>query len=381
MPILFDYDTLKIIWWLLLGILLIGFAIMDGFDLGVATILPFVGKTDKDRRIIINTIGPVWEGNQVWLIVGAGSIFAAWPMVYAVAFSGFYVAMFLVLASLIIRPVGFKFRSKLPSPLWRTIWDWGIFTGGFVPALVFGVAVGNVIEGVPFYIDDHMRPHYIGSFWELFTPFTLMCGVISSSMLTHHGALYLAIKTNDPISKRALKVVNWTTVITLILFSIAGLYTSSHLYGYQITSDSIPNATANPLAKSVISSIGSWTNNYHTYPWMIAAPLLGFVATFLSWHFKMRDSIKTSFILSAFAITGIISTAGLSLFPFIIPSSYDPHSSLTVWDASSSRATLFIMLIATAIFLPTIVGYTTWAYRIMRGKVTDKNLSDDMNSY
>ncbi|WP_010297583.1 cytochrome d ubiquinol oxidase subunit II [Candidatus Odyssella thessalonicensis] len=381
MPIPFDLDTLRIIWWLLLGILLIGFAIMDGFDLGVASLLPFVGKKDEERRIIINTVGPVWEGNQVWLVVGAGAIFAAWPMVYAVAFSGFYMAMFLVLAALIIRPVGFKFRSKLAHPLWRSIWDWGIFIGGFVPALVFGVAVGNVLQGVPFYVDQQMVPHYVGSFWELFTPFTLLCGIVSASMLVHHGALYLAIKTEQTISQRALRVVNWTTLTTVIVFSIAGLYVSGSLEGYMISSSFIKNATSNPLAKSVVAKIGAWVANYYQYPWMVAAPALGFIGTILSWHLKMQDRLKLAFVASSTAILGIISTAGLSMYPFIIPSSYDPHSSLTLWDASSSRTTLFIMLCAVLIFLPLIVAYTSWAYRVLAGKVTSKSLSEDMNSY
>jgi cytochrome d ubiquinol oxidase subunit II len=381
MPIPLDYDTLKLIWWLLLGILLIGFAIMDGFDLGVATLLPIVGQKDEERRIIINTVGPVWEGNQVWLILGAGAIFAAWPMIYAVAFSGFYIAMFLVLAALIIRPVGFKFRSKMDNPTWRTVWDWGLFVGGFVPSLVFGVAVGNVLQGVPFYIDEHMMPHYTGSFWALFTPFTLMCGVVSASMLTQHGALYLAIKTEKEISTRALNIVNWTTLMTLTLFSIAGLYASSLLEGYQITSDLIANAPANPMAKSVSTNLGLLMKNYDTYPWMVSAPAIGLVATFLAWHLKMKGALKSAFVMNSFAILGIISTAGLSLFPFILPSSYDPKSSLTVWDASSSHTTLFIMLCATVIFLPIILGYTTWAYRVMSGKVTTKTLNDEINSY
>lgn len=381
MPIPFDYDTLKIIWWVLLGILLIGFAIMDGFDLGVATLIPFVGKTDEERRIIINTVGPVWEGNQVWLIVGAGAIFAAWPMVYAVSFSGFYMAMFLVLSALIIRPVGFKFRSKLENPTWRTVWDWGIFMGGFVPSLVFGVAVGNILQGIPFYIDDQMMPHYIGSFWELFTPFTLMCGVVSASMLTHHGALYLAIKTEKKVHTRALAVVNWTNLLTLAMFSIAGLYASTFLEGYQITSDLLANAAANPMAKTVSTNNGLLMRNYDLYPWMISAPAIGLVGTFMSWHLKMKGSLKSAFVMSALAILGIISTAGLSLFPFILPSSYDPKSSLTVWDASSSHTTLFIMLVAVMIFLPIILGYTTWAYRVMAGKVTSKTLNDELNSY
>lgn len=226
-----------------------------------------------------------------------------------------------------------------------------------------------------------MMPHYTGSFWELFTPFTLMCGIVSASMLTQHGALYLAIKTEKEISARALSIVNWTTLITLTLFSIAGLYASSLLEGYQITSDFIANAPANPMAKSVSTNLGLLMKNYDIYPWMISAPAIGLVGTFLAWHLKMKGALKSAFVMNSFAILGIISTAGLSLFPFILPSSYDPKSSLTVWDASSSHTTLFIMLCATVIFLPIILGYTTWAYRVMSGKVTTKTLNDEMNSY
>ena len=158
-----DYEFLRIVWWGLLGVLLIGFTLTDGFDLGVATLLPFVARTDAERRMTINTVGPTWEGNQVWFILGGGTIFAAWPFVYAVAFSGFYLAMFLVLAALILRPVGFKYRSKRASAGWRASWDWALFVGGFVPALVFGVAVGNVMLGAPFRLDDDLRSTYLGS--------------------------------------------------------------------------------------------------------------------------------------------------------------------------------------------------------------------------
>src|SRR5579863_219007 len=151
------YETLRIIWWVLLGVLLIGFAIMDGFDLGAAILHPFVTKADEERRMVVNALGPVWEGNQVWLILGGGAIFAAWPYLYAVAFSGFYLAMFIVLCSLILRPVGFKFRSKMPGKTWRLVWDWCLFIGGVVPPIIFGVAFGNAIQGVPFTFDDSMR--------------------------------------------------------------------------------------------------------------------------------------------------------------------------------------------------------------------------------
>ena len=166
-----DYATLKFIWWLLVGVLLVGFAIMDGHDMGVGTLLPFVGKDDVERRVVINTVGPHWDGNQVWFITGGGAIFAAWPLVYATAFSGFYWAMLIVLWALFFRPVGFDYRSKINNATWRKTWDWGLFVGGAVPPLIFGVAFGNLLLGVPFQFDDHLVSTYTGSFWALLNPF------------------------------------------------------------------------------------------------------------------------------------------------------------------------------------------------------------------
>jgi len=189
-----DFATLRLIWWALLGVLLIGFSLTDGFDLGVGALLPFVAKTDEERRMVINTVGATWEGNQVWFILGGGAIFAAWPFVYAVSFSGFYLAMFLVLSALILRPVSFKYRSKRPSPKWRSFWDWCLFIGGFVPALVFGVAVGNVLLGAPFRLDSDLRSFYDGNLLGLFTPFSLIAGLLSVAMLVLHGAAWLSVK-------------------------------------------------------------------------------------------------------------------------------------------------------------------------------------------
>jgi cytochrome d ubiquinol oxidase subunit II len=177
---MFDYATLKLIWWLLVGVLLIGFAIMDGHDMGVGTLLPFLGKDDTDRRVMINSVAPHWDGNQVWFITAGGAIFAAWPLVYATAFSGLYWALLLVLFALFFRPVGFEYRSKLPNPAWRKGWDWGLFAGSAVPALVFGWPSAT-FQGVPFDLDDSMRSSYSGSFWALLNPFALLCGVVSLS--------------------------------------------------------------------------------------------------------------------------------------------------------------------------------------------------------
>ncbi|HSM22324.1 MAG TPA: cytochrome d ubiquinol oxidase subunit II, partial [Rubrivivax sp.] len=190
-----DYPTLKIIWWLLVGVLLVGFAIMDGHDMGVGTLLPFVGQGDEERRVVINTVGPHWDGNQVWFITGGGAIFAAWPLVYATAFSGFYWAMLAVLWALFFRPVGFDYRSKIHDPRWRSTWDWGLFIGGAVPPLIFGVAFGNLLQGVPFGFDDFLVSTYTGTFWQLLNPFALLVGLVSSAMITMQGGTYLAHRT------------------------------------------------------------------------------------------------------------------------------------------------------------------------------------------
>ncbi len=370
---LIDYETLRVIWWGLLGVLLIGFAVTDGFDLGTGTLLPFVAKTDTERRVVINAVGPVWEGNQVWLILGGGAIFAAWPPLYAVSFSGFYLAMFAVVFALILRPVAFKYRSKRENPAWRTTWDWALFIGGFVPALIFGVAVGNVLQGVPFRLENDLRIFYEGTtLFELLNPFALLCGLLSVAMLIMHGASWLMVKTEGPVAARSRTFGSIAAIATIVLFALGGLWLWAGIDGYRITSAIVTDGPSNPLAKAVVQAEGAWFDNYAEYPWMMIAPALGFAGAALALVlFRARREVPT-LLASAMSIIGIISTVGLSMFPFILPSSIAPGASLTVWDASSSHLTLFIMLVVTAFFIPLIVAYTSWVYRVLWGKV-DKN--------
>ena len=373
-----DYEILRLIWWLFLGVLLIGFAIMDGFDLGVATLLPFVARTDVERRIAINAIGPVWDGNQVWLILGGGAIFAAWPAIYAASFSGFYIAMFLVLASLILRPVGFEFRNKMPNGGWRTFWDFALFAGGLVPSLVFGVAFGNVLQGVPFRIDADMRVLYEGSgLFELLNPFGLLAGLVSVAMLSTHGAVYLALKTEGPVRDRAAAYVKWGALAAVALFVLAGVWVALAVAGFAITSPVATGGPSNPLLKEVASAKGAWLANYKAHPWLLAAPALGILGPLAAAGFVRIGRAGTAFVASGIGILGVISTAGVSMFPFLMPSSIDPKASLTVWDASSSQLTLFVMLISTLVFLPIVLAYTGFAFRTMRGAVTAKQIEAD----
>ena len=236
---LVSYEVLRLIWWALMGVLLIGYAVTDGFDLGIGTLLPFVARTDIERRTVINTIGPIWEGNQVWLILGGGAIFAAWPQLYAVSFSGFYLAMFAILFAFILRPVAFKFRSKREDPAWRSRWDWVLFMAGLLPSIIFGVAVGNVLQGVPFHIGEDMQIFYEGTFLGLLNPFGLLCGLVSLAMLVMHGAAWLQLKTSGMVAERARRFGIVAAILTVVLYAVAGVVLAHLVNGYSVDRKSV----------------------------------------------------------------------------------------------------------------------------------------------
>ncbi len=377
---MFDYETLRIIWWAFMGVLLIGFALTGGFDLGIGTLLPFLGKNDEERRVIINAIGHTWEGNQVWFITAGGALFAAWPLVYAAAFSGLYIALLLVLFTLIFRAVGFDYRSKVVHPLWRSAWDWALFAGGAVPALVFGIIFGNLLEGLPFHLDGSLRVYYTGSFFELFNPFAALAGGVSLSMLIMHGAAYLALRTEGVIQARAHQALRWSALVMMAGFALAGVWLAFGIEGYKVVYLPAWDSASNPLAKAVEKVPGAWLANYGLHPWMVVAPVFGFAGAWAAMRFSVRQRPGLAFAGSALAVTGVILTAGFSLFPFIMPSATDPKSSLTVWDASASHLTLQILFWATVIFLPIVIAYTGWAYRVMWGKLTVESIHQDQHT-
>lgn len=374
-----DYETLRLVWWLLLGVLLIGFAMTDGFDMGVAALLPFVARNDVERRVAINTVGPVWEGNQVWFILGGGAIFAAWPPLYAVSFSGFYLAMFVVLAALILRPVAFKYRSKREDPAWRTRWDWALFVGGAVPPVIFGVAVGNVLQGAPFRLTDDLMPIYEGNFFQLLDPFSLMCGLTALAMMVMHGGAWLGLKADGEVARRGRIYGAIGALATIALFAGAGVVLAAFVDGYRMVGPVVTDGPSNPLLSEVARDV-SWLAAYAERPWIVAAPALGFAGAAGAFIGLLLRWPGLTFAASGASIFGVIATVGLTMFPFILPSSIDPASSLTVWDASSSHMTLFIMLVATAIFLPLVLLYTAWVYRIMWGRVTEDAVTGNSES-
>ena len=376
-----DYELLRVIWWCLVGVLLIGFAVTDGFDLGVGALLTLIGKNDKERRVMINTVGPHWDGNQVWFITAGGAIFAAWPMIYATAFSGFYLALALTLIALWMRPIGFDYRSKLPNPQWRKAWDWALFVGGIIPALIFGVAFGNLLLGVPFEMDSTLKSTYTGSFFGLLTPFALVAGLLSVAMLLNHGATWLQMKTGGFIEVRARAVSVVLSLAGVTLFVLAGLWVAFGLDGFVITSAVDTIATSNPLKKEVAIEAGAWVSNYSKYPLMMAAPVLGIIAGLACALFSKKGNAGMAFVSSALFIAGVILTAGFSMFPFLMPSITMPEASLTVWDATSSHMTLNVMFIVACIFVPIVLSYTAYSFYVMRGRIKNEDLDQSHTIY
>jgi len=369
-----DYETLKLIWWVLVGVLLIGFALTDGFDMGVGVLLPLLGKTDDQRRVIINSVGPHWEGNQVWFVTAGGALFAAWPLVYASAFSGLYTALIITLLALFLRPVGFDYRSKQNSARWRNNWDWALFVGSLVPPIIFGVAFGNLFVGLPFAFDEMMRVHYDGGLFGLLTVFPLLAGVLSLSMLVMHGAVWLGLKTDGEVRRRANRATVQAALLTALAFGVCGVWVASGMTGLVIQQQPDLNGAASPLDKTVLVQAGAWLANYHHWPALMLFPVLGLVMPFITAGLAIKRQEGWAFLTSCLAVSSIIITAGVSLFPFVMPSSLNPNHSLTVWDATSSALTLNIMLMVACVFVPLVLGYTLWSYYKMWGRLDEEQI-------
>ncbi|AHF77792.1 Cytochrome d ubiquinol oxidase subunit II [Sodalis praecaptivus] len=377
---MFDYEVLRVVWWVLIGVLLIGFAVTDGFDMGVGMLMRLFGRNDVERRVMINTIAPHWDGNQVWLITAGGALFAAWPMVYAAAFSGFYIAMILVLASLFFRPVGFDYRSKIDDARWRNMWDWGIFIGSFISPVVIGVAFGNLLQGVPFHVDEYLRLYYTGNFFQLLNPFGLLAGIVSLAMFLTQGGTYLQMRTGGDLQVRMRGITQLTALVTLLTFLLAGIWVVNGIDGYTVTSVIDRAAQSNPLHKEVAHQAGAWMANYHAYPGLWIVPALGVLLPLLTIVFSRAGRSAWAFIFSSLTVACIILTAGITLFPFIMPSSTMPNASLTLWDATSSLRTLKVMTVVAIIFVPIVLLYTIWCYYKMFGRITKEHIEQNTHS-
>jgi len=328
-----DLNTL---WFVLIMVLFIGFFLLEGFDYGVGILMPFLGKDDTDRRVIINTIGPFWDGNEVWLVTAGGAIFAAFPEWYATMFSGFYLALVLMLLALIVRGVGFEFRSKDKHPTWRKLWDWMIFVGSFMPALLWGVAFGNIIRGVP--IDADMQ--YVGGFWNLLNPYALLGGLAMLSAFMLHGAIFLSLKTKNKIMERAHVAAGWLwlpTVVLVFAYVIASYFATDMFTRLGINPGPVP------LGAGVGLLAAGWFVRQRCHGW-------AFVMTSLT-----------------IALTSI--TVAMGLYPRVMVSSLNPAWSLTIYNASSSSYTLQVMTIVALIFVPIVLIYQGWSYWVFRKRI------------
>ncbi|MEZ8965168.1 cytochrome d ubiquinol oxidase subunit II [Vibrio breoganii] len=376
---MFDYEVLRFIWWVLIGVLFVGFAVTDGFDMGVCAVVPILGKTDNERRVMINSIAPHWDGNQVWLITAGGALFAAWPLVYATSFSGFYFAMIVTLAALWLRPIGLDYRSKIEEPKWRKTWDICISISGFVPPVIFGVAFGNLLQGVPFQLNEFMMSSYHGSFFGLLNPFALLCGLVSLSMILLQGATWLQMKTTADVHVRARNLAQLAGIATAVLFVLGGFWVQG-MDGYVITSQMDHNGASNPLAKDVVVEAGAWMKNFAEYPAFWIAPALGVAMPLLALLASRAEKGGFAFLFSSLGNAGVIFTAGLAMFPFVMPSSLNPAHSLTMWDSTSSELTLNLMTAVAFVMVPVILAYTSWTYYKMFGRLDEKFIEENKNS-
>lgn len=375
------YASLQVIWWLLLGVLLIGLAVMVGMDMGVGTILRYVGRTDMERRVALNVIGPHWDGNQVWFILGGGAVFAAFPLIYATAFSGFYVVMLLLLWSMIMRPLGFEYRGRVASARWRDVWDWSLFVSGAVPMIVFGAAIGNLFHGVPFHFTWNLTSIYTGSFLALLNPFAILCGVLSLTLSVMMGALTIMNGAEGAMWQRARALVRLGAVTGIVLFAAGGFWVHA-LGGYQLVHGPGAGVPQTPLEQTVVAGVaGAWFANFHAHPVLWLLPALGFAGMLGALASAQAGRSHLGWWLGALAWAGVIGSAGVALFPFLLPSSSDPSVSLTIWNASSSRLTLAWMLGFTIVFVPLVIWYTSWAFWVMRGKVTPERIANDEHAY
>lgn len=372
---MFEYEFLKIAWWLIIGAVLMVYAATAGFDAGVTMYMPFL-RSEEDRRVVLNTSAPTWDGNLTWLVFAGGGLFVVWPVVYATSFSGMYAAMLFILFTFFLRPPGYEYRNKLNNATWRKSWDWALFISGVIPALVFGIALGNCFLGFPFYFEPHTyREFWTGNFWDLLSPYALLSGAVSVLMVLMHGSVYLQRRTEGHLRKLALKVHLITGFLLLIGFTASGLLLMYHVVGYKLIS-SATDPTRYPLENVVQSGAGLWIQSFNQYPWKYLAPIIAYAGILESLWAAYFGWVTTAFWASCFAIGGIVATAGATLFPFLMPSSTHLNESLTVWNAASDQYALNTMLYVGVFLLFIILGYKIFAYHTIWGKKSTLNAED-----
>jgi cytochrome bd ubiquinol oxidase subunit II len=366
---MFDYITLKIIWWLIFGVIVVAFFVTAGMDIGVNFLLPIVGKSDYDRRLIINSTGPTWEGNQVWLILFVAGLLAIWPTLYATLLYSMYFLCLILVFTLILRPPGIDYRNKINSHTWRITWDICLFIGAIAVALAIAILVAYLFTGLPYYFDNDMRPIYQGSFYKLISPLSLLCFIVVLSWLSLHGALFLQYKLQDIPAQRSKKVVQIAGWTFLAAFIVTGVYVGFWIPAYKI--DFIPelNSEFLPTAKIVSLLETGWCYNFTQNYWLWILPVLVLLATRVAMRLSKFGKPVTALFVNAIGMLALVFTVAAAIFPFLLLSQVNLNHSLTIWDAAASKNTLWYSLLAVVVLLPIVLLYTTWVYRVMRGKV------------
>jgi len=345
----------QVIWFILWSVLWGVYFMMDGFVLGTGFMSGFLARTDTEKRVLINTVGPVWDGNEVWLVTAGGATFAAFPTTYALMFSNLYTALLLLLFALIVRGVSFEFRGKIDSPAWKSGWDMAISISSFLPALLFGVAFGNIFKGIPMRNDFATASFaYDGNLLSLLNPYGLLTGVLFVLLFAVHGSLYAAIKTTGELSNRAGEMANklWLPLLVVAVAFLGYTWPATKLY-----------------------------SNYLAAPVLLIIPVIAVASLLLIKLYTTKNAFGTAFVFSCLTIVFVCFTGVTGLFPNLIPSSIDPASNLTIYNSSSSLYTLRIMTVVALVFVPIVIAYKIWVYRIFRARVTNEDVLADPDAY
>ncbi|QJC30397.1 cytochrome d ubiquinol oxidase subunit II [Enterobacteriaceae endosymbiont of Neohaemonia nigricornis] len=381
---MFNYDFLRLTWYILIIILITGFIITDGLDMGVGILLFIIGRHKSERKIIINTIAPHWDGNQVWLITTAGAIFAAWPNVYATLFSSFYIIIFILLFALFLRPIGFEYRSKLSNILWEKICDIFISIGSLIPPISLGIILGCILQGIPYYFDRYYHIYSNYDVLTLFSSFNIIIIITLTLLMLNQASNYLQIRINNKNINNKLSIIIPIISILLLFFSIISFINIIfYIKGYKLNNIiSIYTMHKLPmLISDIIYGYGMWINNFLYYPQLFIIPILGILSIICTILFSIYNKDICAFICSIFYTISAISTIAMTTFPFIIPNSNYINHTLTAWNATSSQLTLNIMLYTALIFVPIIVLYTFWCYKQMFYKITIEQINKNPNNF
>ena len=363
-----EYSVLKILWWMIIGLVLILYGTTAGYDLGITTLIPFL-KKESHKRLVLNISAPTWDGNQTWIVFAGGGLFVVWPIVYSLSFSGFYAAILMILWPFFLRPLGYDYRNKIDSPTWRRCWDWGLFISSFLPVFIFGVVFGNLLQGIPFHFDHYMMMEfYTGNFGGLMNPFGILCGLVSASMIIMHGASWVARRSRADLNTLARKIQFFFAWLTAILFIISGWWLMTRVSGYTLV-DQAASPTLHPFANVVTHHAHAWTDDYASSPWKYYPVVIAFCALFCTLLFNRLQRFVAAFWASVMSVAGIIATAGATLFPFLMPSSTNLNESLTVWNAVSSQYALNIMLYVCVVLMFIVLAYKIFAFKAAWGSV------------